>query len=111
MQNIFYLNLQITTNSIQIPYNIVQNLYKKRITSFYRDTVSIPPINTLVYYLISVTLTSSLVISSMTSKYWFNESIKTSNACSASDARTCLNLYLLTNSLKLNNVKLLSNPL
>ena len=37
MQKKFYLNLQITTNSIQIPYNIVQNLYKKRITSFYRS--------------------------------------------------------------------------
>ena len=40
MQKIFYLNLQITTNSVQIPYNIVQNLYKKRITSFYRVLVN-----------------------------------------------------------------------
>ena len=36
MQKIFYFNLQITTNSIQIPYNIIQNLYKKHIASFYR---------------------------------------------------------------------------
>src|SRR5213082_3569581 len=41
MQKNFYLNLQITTNSIQIPYNIVQNLYKKRITSFYREEVQV----------------------------------------------------------------------
>ena len=36
------LNLQITKNSVQIPYNIIQNLYKKCITSFYRIYIVTP---------------------------------------------------------------------
>jgi hypothetical protein len=73
-------------------------------------TISFPPINALVYHFISVTLTSSSVIFSIRSKYWFNEAINTSKALSTSGTKKCVALYSLINSLKLDIAKLLSSP-